>query len=70
MVYSCRNCGASAEDSSKLCNPSDEPLNHKFCGASPEKICDGKLVDMTFVCTTCGSFSADSTTLCSPSQVG
>jgi len=69
MVYSCRNCGASAEDSGKLCHPTKEELHHKFCGASPEKICDSKLVDMRFVCNTCGSFSADSATLCSPSQV-
>lgn len=69
MVYSCRNCGASAEDSGKLCNPTSEELNHKFCGASPEKICDGKLTDMRFVCTTCGSFSAAPDTLCSPSPV-
>lgn len=69
MMYSCRNCGASAEDSSKLCEPTSDGLNHKFCGASPEIICDSKLTDMKFVCTTCGSFSADPDTLCSPSQV-
>jgi hypothetical protein len=69
MAYSCQNCGASAEDSSKLCNPTTEELNNKFCGVPAAAVCNGKLAEMRYTCDACGSVSADADKLCSPSQL-
>lgn len=69
MAYSCQNCGASAEDSNKLCNPTNEEQNNKFCGAPAGNVCNSKLVEMKYTCDACGSVSADAGNLCSPSKI-
>ena len=71
MAYSCQNCGATADNSTNLCNPasdSAEPAS-KFCGASPEQVCEEKLTAMKYACDNCGSVSADAEHLCSPSLI-
>jgi hypothetical protein len=69
MAYSCQNCGATAEESSKLCKPTSSELNEKFCGAPAAQVCNSKLSAMKYTCDACGSFSANRETLCSPSQL-
>ncbi len=69
MAYSCQNCGASAEESSKLCNPTSAELSTKFCGVPAGKVCNGKLAAMKYTCDACSSVSADPENLCSPSKI-
>lgn len=70
MMYTCQNCGASAETAGNLCNPSTEEYESKFCGTSSEQVCDDKLETMKFQCDSCGSLSADAEHLCNPSPRG
>lgn len=69
MAYSCENCGAFAEDSSKLCKPTTEDQNNKFCGVPAAVVCNSKFAEMRYTCDACGSVSADAGKLCSPSQL-
>lgn len=69
MSYTCQNCGVSAEESSSLCNPTNEELDSKFCGASSVLVCDGQLSSMQYSCDACGSVSADPEHLCNPSKI-
>lgn len=69
MAYSCQNCGASAEESTQLCNPTNAELYNKFCGVPAGKVCNSKLAAMKYTCDACGSVSADPENLCSPSKI-
>ena len=69
MIFTCRNCGSAAEDSSSLCNPTSEKLDGKFCGAPALSVCDGKIPSMKYTCDACGSISADADHLCNPSRI-
>lgn len=69
MNYTCQNCGASADNSNSLCNPTSERLDSKFCGAPSLQVCDGKVAFMKYSCDACGSISADADRLCSPSEI-
>lgn len=68
MVYTCQDCGVAAESKNRLCNPSDEEREDKFCGVSPLLVCTEKRASMKYVCDACGSVSADAAHLCSPSK--
>ncbi|EKD38777.1 MAG: hypothetical protein ACD_75C00612G0004 [uncultured bacterium] len=69
MSYTCQNCGAAADDSSNLCNPTSEELDSKFCGAPAVQVCEDKLMSMQYSCDACGSVSADPEHLCNPSKI-
>lgn len=69
MTYTCQNCGSSADDSSSLCNPTNEGVDSKFCGAPAVQVCEDKLESMKFSCDACGSVSADPEHLCNPSMI-
>lgn len=69
MAYTCQNCGTVADDSRDLCKPTSEELSNKFCGASEDQVCSGKLGSMQYSCDACGSVSADPEHLCNPSKM-
>lgn len=69
MSYTCQNCGASAEDSSKLCHPASEEQSSNLCGVPADKVCNGKITEMKYSCDACGSVSASPGNLCSPSAI-
>ena len=69
MTYTCQNCGATADNSNSLCNPTDEALDSKFCGVPTDQVCDEKLTTIKYTCDSCGSVSADAERLCNPSTV-
>ncbi len=69
MAYTCQNCGASAASATKLCNPTKEEIESKFCGTFSDQVCTDKLVSMKYSCEDCGSLSADAEHLCSPSRI-
>ena len=68
-MFTCKTCGSSAKDASRLCDPDFTPTPKKFCGTSTHEICDGHKVAMKFTCDACGSLSARADNLCSPSKV-
>ena len=68
-MYTCQNCGASAEEISNLCNPTGEEFDEKFCGAPALQVCEDKMDSMKFSCDACGSVSAEETYLCNPSPI-
>ncbi len=68
-MYTCQNCGASAEDINSLCNPTSEEFDEKFCGAPALQVCEDKMESMNFSCDSCGSVSADETNLCNPRAI-
>jgi predicted RNA-binding Zn-ribbon protein involved in translation (DUF1610 family) len=69
MLYTCENCGTSAEDRNSLCRPTTEEHESKFCGAPTDQVCDDKRTAMRFQCDSCGSVSADAEHLCNPSEI-
>lgn len=69
MSYTCQNCGVTAEDSSKLCNPANEMESGNLCGVPADKVCSGNMEEMKYTCDSCGSVSASSDNLCSPSEI-
>jgi hypothetical protein len=69
MMYTCQNCGTSAENSKNLCSPAAEEHENKFCGAPSDQVCEDKRETMRFQCDSCGSVSADAEHLCSPSEL-
>lgn len=69
MMYTCENCGTSAEDSNSLCRPAIEEHESKFCDAPAGQVCEDKRETMRFQCDSCGSVSADADHLCNPSEI-
>ena len=73
MPYSCKNCGAVADEPGHLCDPCGDEKNCSFCG-SPSvdhtHICKDKLAAMNFVCGGCGRVAMQEGHLCKPSPIG
>ena len=69
MAYTCQNCGADAEDSRSLCNPTSEEIDDKFCGVSTADVCADKFTAMKYSCDSCGRVSADPEFLCNPAEI-
>jgi hypothetical protein len=67
-LYTCGNCGTSAEDRNSLSRPTTEEHESKFCGAPADQVCDDKRETMRFQCDSCGRVSANAEHLCSPSE--
>ncbi len=73
MAYTCKNCGAVANEPGHLCNPCGDAKKCSFCG-SPDvdtaHMCKDKLASMKFVCDGCGRVAMEETHLCKPSPIG
>lgn len=69
MSYTCQNCGVVAEEESRLCNPTSEELDNKFCGAPAVQVCEDKIENMKYSCDACGSVSAEADNLCNPTMI-
>jgi len=73
MAYSCKNCGAVADEPGHLCNPCGDEKNCSFCGTpnvDQTHICKDKLAAMKFVCGGCGRVAMEENHLCKPSPIG
>ncbi len=73
MAYTCKNCGAVANEPGHLCNPCGDKAKCSFCGA-PETdhthICKDKLTAMKYVCGGCGRVAMEQEHLCKPTPIG
>jgi len=68
MMYTCQNCGYTADNSSSLCNPT-EIIEDNLCGISEDMVCEDKLASMKYSCDACGKLSADAELLCDPNVI-
>ncbi|MGD9949586.1 MAG: hypothetical protein AB7U29_14065 [Desulfobulbus sp.] len=68
-MFTCKNCGSTANDANRLCSPDFDMTPKKFCGTSATEVCDGQKASMKFTCDACGSMSAQADNLCSPSTI-
>ena len=73
MAYTCKNCGAVANEPGHLCNPCGDAKKCSFCG-TPDVVaahmCKDKLASMKFVCDGCGRVAMEEAHLCKPSHIG
>jgi hypothetical protein len=73
MTYTCKNCGAVADEPGHLCNPCGDPSDCSFCGTPSVKtshMCKDKLAAMKYVCEGCGRVAMKKGHLCKPSAIG
>jgi hypothetical protein len=73
MAYTCKNCGAMADEPGHLCNPCGDLKKCSFCGApavDSKHICKDKLAAMQYVCGGCGRVAMEKKHLCQPSPIG
>ena len=73
MAYTCKNCGAVANEPGHLCNPCGDKKKCNFCGehkAESTHMCKGKLSEMKYVCKGCGRVSMQEGHLCKPTPIG
>ncbi len=68
MAYTCRNCGVTADNSNKLCNPT-EVVEDYLCGISEDNVCEDKRTTMKYSCAACGRLSSDAELLCDPEVI-
>jgi DNA-directed RNA polymerase subunit RPC12/RpoP len=71
-VYTCKTCGALAEEPGHLCNANMDPMTCAFCGDKAphtKHYCKGKLDDIKYVCSKCGRLATSEELLCEPSKV-
>ena len=67
-MFTCKNCGSTDTDASRLCAPDFEVTPKKHCGTSANEVCDSHKPVMKFTCDACGSLSAQPDNLCSPRE--
>lgn len=73
MSYTCKKCGAVADDPGHLCNPCGDREKCNFCGTldtTQTHMCSGKLTVMKYVCDGCGRVAMESKNLCKPTPIG
>ena len=71
MAYTCKSCGAVANEPGHLCDPCGDEQNCSFCGTPKvdhTHICKDKLAAMKFVCG-CGRVAMEEGHLCNPSPI-
>ena len=72
MSYTCKNCGAVANEPGHLCNPCGDAKKCSFCGvpqAESKHMCQDKLAAMQYVCGGCGRVAMESGHLCKPEPI-
>ena len=73
MAYTCKTCGAVAEDPGHLCAPSDgRPPPAPIAGRNTPHVkhyCKGKMEDLKYVCEGCGRLATSPDLVCKPSKV-
>jgi hypothetical protein len=72
MAYTCKNCGAVADEPGHLCNPCGDKSECSFCGAAgvdSTHMCQNKLEHMGYVCEGCGRVAESATHLCKPKAI-
>jgi hypothetical protein len=72
MAYTCKNCGAVANEPGHLCNPCGDKSKCAFCGATETDHthqCKDKLAAMKFVCGGCGRVAMEQEHLCKPTPI-
>lgn len=72
MAYTCKNCGAVANEPGHLCNPCGDESKCSFCGSpqvNAKHICKDKLAAMKFFCEGCGRVATEKEHLCKPSPI-
>lgn len=73
MSYTCKTCGALANEPGHLCNPCGDKTSCNFCGTTnvnTAHMCKDKLGTMKFVCEGCGRVAMEEGHLCKPSGIG
>jgi len=71
-VYTCKTCGALAEEPGHLCAPAEEMGTCAYCGKNTPHVkhyCKGKMEDLKFVCEQCGRLAPTEELLCKPTKV-
>lgn len=72
MAYTCKNCGAIADEPGHLCNPCGDERECSFCGTpkvNPQHVCSGKLGAMQYFCENCGRVATSAQHLCKPKAI-
>jgi hypothetical protein len=72
MAYTCKNCGAVADEPGHLCNPCGDKGKCSFCGehaVEATHICKDKLAAMKYVCEGCGRVAMGEGHLCKPKAI-
>ncbi len=73
MAYTCKNCGAVADDPGHLCNPCGDTTTCSFCGkpaVDAKHVCKDKLNAMKYVCESCGRVAMEANHLCKATPIG
>ncbi len=72
MAYTCKTCGAVAEEPGHLCAPSTEDTTCAYCSKHTPHVqhyCKGKMEDLKYVCEGCGRLATSADLLCKPNKV-
>jgi predicted RNA-binding Zn-ribbon protein involved in translation (DUF1610 family) len=72
MAYTCKNCGALADEPGHLCNPCDDVTACTFCGeeeVDSVHMCREKMKAMHYVCENCGRVAVEGKHLCKPKAI-
>jgi hypothetical protein len=72
MAYTCKTCGAVAEEPGHLCTPTTEETTCAYCGKHTPHVkhyCKGKMEDLKYVCEGCGRLATSKDLLCKPAKV-
>jgi DNA-directed RNA polymerase subunit RPC12/RpoP len=72
MSYTCKTCGAVADEPGHLCAPSTETTACPYCGKHTPHVkhyCKGKMEDLKYVCEGCGRLATSPDLVCKPSKV-
>jgi len=72
MAYTCKNCGAVADEPGHLCNPCADKEKCSFCGThetDTRHMCKDKLAKMKYSCSGCGRVAMAAGHLCQPTPI-
>ena len=72
MAYTCKNCGAVAEEPGHLCDPCGDAAKCSFCGehhGDHKHMCKDKLAEMKYACGGCGRVAMEEGNLCKPTPI-